>query len=110
MTRTRESRRKETLKRRYKLDIAVYNSIYDYQEGRCAICATPKELYPKNPRDGLWVDHDHSCCDTEFTCGKCVRGLLCSKCNSMIGLHKDSVDILHRAVDYLTIGGTVNAG
>ena len=31
------------------------------------------------------VDHDHSCCTGEKSCGKCVRGILCLKCNTQIG-------------------------
>lgn len=30
------------------------------------------------------------------------RGLLCLSCNTAIGLMKDSIEILSRAVDYLT--------
>ena len=27
------------------------------------------------------VDHDHNCCDGLIACGKCVRGVICSRCN-----------------------------
>ena len=27
------------------------------------------------------VDHSHDCCDGYRSCGKCVRGLVCTKCN-----------------------------
>jgi hypothetical protein len=38
----------------------------------------------------ICVDHDHACCPkqvkaTAKTCGKCIRGLLCFRCNTSLG-------------------------
>ena len=35
--------------------------------------------------ENLVVDHDHNCCPTKNTCGECVRGVLCSPCNTAEG-------------------------
>ena len=44
--------------------------------GKCAIC----------PRvEPLVQDHDHSCCPTGYSCGDCLRGSICQKCNLLIG-------------------------
>lgn len=46
------------------------------QEGKCAICGAP------SPDEGaMHIDHDHACCPGKRSCGACVRGLLCNRCN-----------------------------
>jgi predicted Zn-ribbon and HTH transcriptional regulator len=47
------------------------------------------------------IDHDHRCCPTIKTCGKCVRGILCSNCNTSAGLQGDSSSNLRALADYL---------
>lgn len=48
------------------------------------------------------IDHDHDCCPGEHSCGKCVRGLLCGRCNTMIGLAREDCAIFSEACAYLT--------
>lgn len=47
------------------------------------------------------IDHDHSCCSGVYSCGNCVRGLLCHWCNTALGLMKDDVTRLNRLIKYL---------
>lgn len=51
----------------------------------------------------LDVDHDHDCCPANRrSCGECVRGFLCGDCNRALGLFRDDVESLKKAVAYLT--------
>ena len=56
---------------------------------KCAICGVPQEDLPRM----LCADHCHE--SGEF------RGLLCDNCNTAIGLMKDDVDRLKKAIEYL---------
>lgn len=88
-TRQTAERRKQIMfacKMRHKYGIGPEerNAIEVSQNGLCAICRTKRELV---------VDHDH-------LTGK-VRGLLCKKCNWMIGFAEDSTTTLERGMAYL---------
>ncbi len=68
------------------------------QNSRCAVCQTTEP----GGRWGTWhVDHDHACCPTMKSCGRCVRGLLCANCNTALGKFGDDTEVIARALAYL---------
>lgn len=77
------------LRRTYNLTLEEYNSMYEQQDGLCAICGKPDEVNGRR----LAVDHDH---DTEE-----VRALLCGNCNRGLGNFKDDYVLLSKAAQYL---------
>ncbi len=83
-------RRNRLLKKLYGISLEDYNNIVTAQNNLCAICGLSE------PHDGasLAVDHNHST-------GK-IRELLCSHCNLLLGHSKDSVEVLQKAIQYLT--------
>lgn len=83
--------------RKHGLSVDDVNAMLSEQGGVCAICRQP-------PADGqrLCVDHDHTCCPGQRSCGRCVRGLICQNCNKMLGFAGDSVVTLRAAVGYLS--------
>ncbi len=87
--RNKEKRQKWILKDLYNLPIEKYNDMFIEQGGRCAICGKHQVEFKKK----LCVDHNHET-------GK-IRGLLCNKCNSLLGYAGESPDVLHNAVKYL---------
>jgi hypothetical protein len=64
------------LRRTYNITADDYERMLIAQGGGCAICGRKPA---KNQR--LAVDHDHSCCPGRGSCGNCIRGLLCTRCN-----------------------------
>jgi hypothetical protein len=91
--RTPEQKRQDMLKHRYSMTNEQYNALLKKQNSACAICFSKQEI--------LHVDHNHKCCSTRKTCGNCVRGLLCARCNKALGLFQDDEDILLKAIKYL---------
>ena len=64
--------------------------------------AAPSAGKPPTAVERLHVDHDHACCSKrKMSCGKCVRGLLCSQCNHLLGDADDDTERLLSAIDYL---------
>lgn len=82
--------------KKYGLTRDDYVDLEKSQNGVCKICGEP-EKYKRR----LSVDHDHACCPGEGSCGKCIRGLLCSNCNRVLGQVKDDVKILETMIEYL---------
>jgi len=75
------------LRRTYGLTVEEYEAMLAAQGGVCAcgnVCATSKRLS---------VDHDHKT-------GR-VRGLLCRRCNSVLGYVDDDIDLLVTLTEYL---------
>ena len=65
-----------------------YDFLFKKQKGLCKICGKP----PK-PNTRLSIDHCHK--------NQVIRGLLCSNCNTALGLFKDNNKNMHRAINYL---------
>lgn len=72
---------------RYGITRDKWLAMYEAQGGKCRICADAITV------SRAATDHDHQT-------GK-VRGLLCSRCNSMLGHSRDRKDILESAIRYL---------
>jgi hypothetical protein len=71
--------------KRYGLTQLDFETMAGQQKGLCLIC----QKAPKK----LCVDHCHST--------NSIRGLLCLKCNSALGLFSESFSTIIRAADYI---------
>lgn len=88
---------------RYKLNLDQLKALLTRANWSCEICGIRFEVLNGSPYDqtAMCIDHDHNCCSTNYTCGKCVRGVLCRNCNSMIGFARDQTDRLAQGMRYL---------
>jgi len=82
----RDSRRQRRREVRFNITHEQFLDMLEAQGNGCAICKT------QTPDGYGWcLDHDHACCPTPArSCGKCVRAVLCGRCNSALGLIKES--------------------
>jgi hypothetical protein len=77
------------LKRQFGISLEQFEKIFDAQGQKCLICKTSKFT-----RHGPVVDHCH-------IAGH-VRGILCHRCNIMIGLARNSPEVMVSAAKYLS--------
>lgn len=97
--RVKEKDRIRNLAYTYGITIEKYEEMLQEQKGRCAICYD----IPRNKR--FAVDHDHKCCDGKRSCGKCVRRLLCHRCNTALGLVHEDQNIIEQMLEYVKNNG-----
>ena len=86
--RRKEIARNSHIKRKYGITIEQESQLKQLQNNKCAICKN--ELQPGFKSH---IDHCH-------TTGK-IRAILCNTCNAMLGMAKESPEILKFALNYL---------
>ena len=84
--------------RNYGVTQEWYDRTLAAQGGGCAMCGSKD---PKNQWNTFHVDHNHSCCNKGcHACDRCRRGLLCSPCNTRLGI-VENIDWVKKAKAYL---------
>ncbi len=83
--------------KKYNITLDDFEALLDEQDGVCAIVGCGSQ-------DRLSIDHDHTCCSGKYSCGKCIRGLLCFRCNTALGCIQDNKEILLDMINYLGSG------
>jgi len=82
------------LMRNYNLTLDDYLKMLEKQNNLCLICNEEGFIMDKAKHKlKLVVDHNH---ETGV-----VRGLLCHNCNRGLGLFKDKVSVIQKAINYL---------
>lgn len=106
-----EKFRAQDLKKMFKVTPEWYAAKEVEQGGCCAICKQPEsEIHCQTKKVmRLAIDHDHKCCSGPKSCGKCVRGLVCIKCNMALSRVEALPNFGELALDYLA-SYTVQSG
>jgi hypothetical protein len=82
--------KRNALRMAFKMELEEYNQLLTQQGGVCAICRQPET---RKGKFYLAVDHCHST--------GVVRGLLCGRCNLVVGQMMDNPVLLRAAATYL---------
>ena len=84
----KETRHEYSIKRRYGLSKAQYESLLEKQDSKCALC----DICPSKMR--LAVDHSHET-------GQ-VRGLLCNACNAKLAWYENRIELIRKYLNERT--------
>ena len=95
---TKEKRRDNLLKKRYKISQKQYELLEKKQNYRCAICNNPHDITKHGKKKSFQIDHCH---EKEKHGEIHIRGLLCSKCNMGLGSFNDDPSLMFKAIEYL---------
>lgn len=87
--RNKEKVKLRAITKKYKLSEEEY---YRLIATGCAVCSET---------ENLCIDHDHSCCPGVFTCGNCIRGVLCRRCNTVEGMFKNNPELLFKLFKFM---------
>lgn len=93
--RNRQKNYRQELVRKYGVDFIWFDEQFDRQNNSCATCNKPLEW--TNKQNTPHVDHCHST-------GK-VRGILCNRCNTVLGLCEDNKELFKNLTGYLECHG-----
>lgn len=87
--------RAEHLQRTYSMTVEEWDALHEKQRGLCAACGKPEIKFNNKSKkiQRLCVDHCHKT-------GK-IRGLLCNRCNRIIGLAEEDLNILELIYKYV---------
>lgn len=77
------------------ITVERYNELLTAQDGRCAVCRKSETALRNGVVKSLAIDHDH-------ITGR-IRGLLCARCNTALGLLADNPDLLIELSIYLQV-------
>lgn len=91
----KERSRNRRLLRLFGISSKEYDDLLKEQNNVCAICGKPESIVHRKTKEvmRLSVDHCHST-------GK-IRGLLCAKCNMVIGSFNDDIELFRKSIKYL---------
>jgi hypothetical protein len=87
---------KNVLKKEYNLEYEDYIKMLNKNKSSCEICNSKLILYGKNKTS--CIDHCHKT--------NKVRGVICQRCNSALGMFKDSTQTIRKTIEYLERGDT----
>ncbi len=94
------SARKSSLKRKYNITLEHYDKLLKKQNNLCAICGQIETCIDirYNKVRILSIDHCHA---SEIKGIIKIRGLLCSRCNLVLGRLNDSIELSEKFTEYL---------
>ncbi len=95
----RKGYEKAAFARSYGLTLAQLEKLHETYRGLCGLCGEPEIVGSRR----LAIDHDHTCCPGKKSCGKCIRGLICSRCNLGLGHFRHNPKLLGDAILYLRL-------